>query len=85
MYNFVFIYFEFGDWSGESDVAAAVGGEDVAVGVGAAAGDRDGLIVSLERLLYCLCILRFRWSLFWILGVPTVWIKLIVYKCLSRG
>ena len=44
MYNFVFIYFEFGDWSGESDVAAAVGGEDD--GAGAAAG--DGLIVSLE-------------------------------------
>ena len=66
-------------------MAAAVGGEDDGAGVGAAAGDRDGLIVSLERLLYCLCILRFRWSLLLILGVPTVWIKLIVYKCLSRG
>ena len=42
MYNFVFIYFEFGDWSGESDVAAAV--DDVA----AAAAAGDGLIVSLE-------------------------------------
>jgi len=45
MYNFVFIYFEFGDWSGESDVAAAVGGEDDGV---AAAAAGDGLIVSLE-------------------------------------